>query len=353
MFLLVRDEDARTVATAINAFADEEGLEPIDLAAEEQSPLTMLSVLAGPRALVSTSGDQVVALGLESLDIADADEWGTAISAACETEVIAVDGAPDGVRVYVFDGGELDEEIEVALDPSGRTRAPELVELAESEQGRWELAQGIVAASAEQLVQGVLRCLGVEGPGEDAIVLAFLDPLDEDEIEEEAALVVEALPGAELAGSVGSEIVSFYGSLFAVSLQGADSVTGLRLELSGDGLALLDVDTVSVTLRVRGSHQLQTRELEATTSSEGAIVVDLEDAFLERVDLRPPALDPSDMFATMQRLMSAGESQQLNTMLVGVAGVARRAGEGELGLRAVATSAAVAPGEAGIPVRVA
>ena len=351
MFLLVRDEDARTVAAAINAFADEEGLEPIDLAAQEQNPLTMLSVLTGPRALVSASGDQVVALGLESLDIADADEWGSALSAACEAEVIAVDADPDGVHVYVFDGGELDERIDVALDPSGRTRAPALAELTESEEGRAELGRGIAASSVEQLLQGVLRCFGVTGPGEDALMLAFLDPLDEDDVETEPSLAVEPLPGAMLEGMAGAPAESPYGDLFAVSLQGADSIGGVRLALSGDALALLDVDAVTVTFRVRGAHQLQTREMEVSASPDGVITVTLDDAFLERVDLRPPALDPTDMFATMQRLMSAGETQQLNTLLVSVSGVVRKSGEGMLELTASSLAGAVAAGEAAVPVR--
>ena len=60
--------------------------------------------------------EHVFVSGLESLDIAEADEWGATIPAACETEVIAVDVADDGVRAWVFDDGELDEEIEVLLD---------------------------------------------------------------------------------------------------------------------------------------------------------------------------------------------------------------------------------------------
>lgn len=352
MFLLVRDEDAATVAAAINAFADEEGLEPIDLAAQEQNPITMLSVLTGPRALVSTSGEQVLALGLESLDIADADEWGTAISAACETEVIAVEPAADGVRVYVFDGGELDEEIDVPLDASGRTRAPALGELTDSDEGRRELDRGIVASSVDQLLQGVLRCFGVAGPGEDAFMLAFLDPLDEDDVEDEPRLDVEPLPGAALEGTAGDEVDAPYGNVFAVTVQGADAVTGVRLELSGEALALLDVRSVSVTLRVKGEHQLSTRDVAPSAAADGTLVVELDDAFLERVDLRPPALDPTDMFATMQRLMSAGETQQLNTLLVGVAGVARRAGQGALVLGASDRSGTLARGEAAIPVRI-
>jgi hypothetical protein len=182
-------------------------------------------------------------------------------------------------------------------------------------------------------------------------MLAFLDPLDEDDVETEPSLAVEPLPGAMLEGRPGAPAESPYGDLFAVSLQGADSIGGVRLALSGDALALLDVDAVTVTFRVRGAHQLQTREMEVSASPDGVITVTLDDAFLERVDLRPPALDPTDMFATMQRLMSAGETQQLNTLLVSVSGLVRKSGQGMLELTASSLAGAVAAGEGAVPVR--
>jgi len=123
MFLLVRDEDAPTVAAAIRAFGDEQGLVTVDLEAQAQNPLAMLSVLTGPRVFVTATETQVAVFGLESLDIAEPEEWGSEISAACESEVVVLEPADDGVRVHVFDGGEHEETIEVPIDPSGRTRA--------------------------------------------------------------------------------------------------------------------------------------------------------------------------------------------------------------------------------------
>jgi hypothetical protein len=352
MFLIVRDEDAPTVAAAINAFADEEGLEPIDLDARAQNPLAMLSVLAGPRAVVSTSGEQVVAFGLESLDIADAEEWGTAISAACETEVISIEPAEGGIRVYVFDGGELDEHIDVPLDRSGHTRAPQLAELSDVDEGKRELENGVAATNVEQLLQGVLRCLGVGGPGDDAVMLGFVDPLAAD-AELGPQLVVASLPAATLTGKVGGEVTAQYENLFTVSMQGADPIEGVRLVLSGDGLSLVRIDAVDVTLRTRDANVQETRHVKAEPTAEGTLAVDLGDAFLERIDAPPPALDMSDMFATMQRLMSAGDAQQLNTILVNVTATAARAGEGSLVLTAAAASGALPAGEATVPVRVA
>jgi hypothetical protein len=189
------------------------------------------------------------------------------------------------------------------------------------------------------------------------MMLAFRDPLDDEDAggDEEPGLVVDVLPAAGLSGRVDQPVESAYGNVFAVSLRGADSLEGVRLELSGDALALFRVETVGVALRVRDGHQLETRELVPNEVEGGKLVCTLSNAFLERLDTRPPALDTSDMFATMQRLMSAGDAQQLNTMLVDVKGAGRRSGEGTLVLRASPSSAesAIAAGEASAPVRVA
>src|SRR5262245_59834831 len=100
MFLLVRDEDAPTVAAAITAHADEGWLEPVDVGAPSDDPFAMLAVLGGPRVFVSVSDEQVVVSGLESLDLGVPEEWGTALSTACETEVVAIDAADDRVIVW-------------------------------------------------------------------------------------------------------------------------------------------------------------------------------------------------------------------------------------------------------------
>lgn len=351
MFLLVRDEDAPTVAAAVRAFADEEGLVVLDLEAQAQNPLAMLSVLTGPRVFVTATDTQVAAFGLESLDIAEADEWGTEISAACEAEVVVLAPVADGVRVYVYDGGELDEEIEIPVDPSGRTKAPALVELTDDEEGRRALENGLVARDVSELVPALLQAFGVAGPGDEAIVLAFVDPLDEEEDDAEAddgetRFVVDPLPAAELSGRDGGSVDSLSGSLFAVMLHGGGPVEGIRLELSGDALALFTVESVDVAVRSKGSQQLEPRSLEVAGARD-PIVVEIPDAYMERVDFRPPAIDPTDMFATMQRLMSAGDARKLNTLIVDVRGTAKKKGDGTLTLRVSGTEA-----EASVPVHV-
>jgi hypothetical protein len=352
MFLLVRDEDPPTVAAAINAFADEEGLEPIDLASQAENPLSMLSVLSGPRVFVSQSDDQVFVAGLESLDIAEPDEWGTAVSTACETEVIAIAPVEGGVRTWVFDGGELDEQVDVPLDPSGRTAAPLLADFAPNEESRRELETGVAASRVEELLDGLLRCLGVTAKGEDAVILAFQDPLaDAESDEDEPALVVEALTAASLDGAVGGPVVSPHGNVFGVQLAGVAEHEGVRLVIEGDALELASIDRIDVWLRVRGGHELTHRVVRPEGAS-GAIVVELPDAFLERVRRGPPEVDPSDLFATMQRLMSAGDEQVLNTLTVRPSGTGVRAGEGALVLRASPLTGELAAGEAAIPVRV-
>lgn len=348
MFLLVRDEDAPTVAAAVRAFADEEGLVPVDLEAEAQNPLAMLSVLAGPRVFVTAKGTQVAAFGLESLDIADPDEWGTQLSAACEAEVVVLAPQDDGVRVYVYDGGELDEEIEVPLDPSGRTKAPALAELTDDEDGRRALEKGIAASDVSELVPALLQAFGVSGPGDDALVLAFVDPLDDEEVEDDGntRFVVDPLPAAELSGREGGSVDSLNGSLFAVMLHGGGPALGVRLELSGDALELFTIESVDVALRTKGSQQLEPRTV-PIASDAVPIVVELPDAYLERVDFRPPAIDPTDMFSTMQRLMSAGDARKLNTLIIDVRGSAKKKGEGTLTLCVSGTDA-----EASVPVHV-
>ncbi len=67
----------------------------------------------------------------------------------------------------------------------------------------------------------------------------------------------------------------------------------------------------------------------------------LEDAYLERVDFRPPAIDPTDMFATMQRLMGAGDARKLNTLIVDVHGTGKKRGDGTLTLTVEGTVASV------------
>ena len=349
MFVLVRDEDPPTVAAAVRAFAEEEGLEPVESETKPSNPLEALALLGGPQVLIAQATDQVFVGGLESLDIFDAQEWGEQLSLGCEAEVLVVDPASDGVRVYVFDEGELEDTIEILLDPSGRTKSPELAELTDSEAGAKELTAGIVASGIEQLLPAVLRCLGVESNPEGALSLVFHDPLGDDEEEQEPGLIVEPLPAAELVGRVGSDVASPHGSAFAVVLIGVDSLTGVRLELTGSALDLVAIDEIQISLRAEGANELSQRTLSA---KDGELVFDLPDAYLERVDFAAPTIDMTDLFSSMQRMMSSGESQVLNTLTVFVSGIGRAAGEGELTLEASPLEGDLAGAEASIPVRV-
>lgn len=347
MMVLVRDEDPPTVAAAITARADEEGLEAVDMATHAEDPLAMLAVLAAPRVFVSSSHDQVVVAGLESLDIATPEEWGTALSAACETEVVVVDAVDGGIVAWVFDGGELDERVEVPRDPSGRTKAERLADFAPSDDGRRDLEAGLDAPDVEALFEGVLRCLGASSTADETVALAFRDP--EVASREGPSLVVEPLPAASLEGRVGGALESLHESVFGVTLAGVDEALGVRLELDGDALSLAAIESVEVWLRVRGAHERERR----TIACAGApIVVELADAFLERAEAAPPAFDPTDLFGTMQSLMSAGEEQLRNTIGVKPRATGRRAGEGALVLRASSLGGALEAGEAAIPVRV-
>jgi hypothetical protein len=357
MFVLVRDEDVPTVAAAVNQYASDEGLEiaPPD-AAESANPLALLAALGNPRAFVSTSGDNVVLTGLESLDIADPDEWARHLSTVLSTEVVALAVADDGVRVFVFAEGEEEEEIEVPLSPSGRSPSPALAELADGDEEREALEAGLVATSPEELAQGILRCLGVTGLGEDTVALAFVDPLEEDETAApgEPALEVAALAGAELATGVGEPLVTPLGYVFAVSLAGGgEGIEGLTLALGGTALALVAIDAIEVAFRVRGAHERTTRRLPVTATAEATLEATITDAYLERVDLGTSSLDFTDMFSSMQRLVSATETQQLNTLFVGVSARGRAAGSAELVLTAspIAGSAAAGQGTIAIEVR--
>ncbi len=333
MFLLVRDEDGPTVASAINAFADEEGLEPIDLEGTAQNPLAMLSVLTGPRVLVAHAESGVAVFGLESLDIADPEEWGSEISAACETEVIALEVVAHGVRVHVYDGGEEDEVLDVEVDPSGRTRCAPLADLVDGDLGRRELEEGIVAKTSIDLATGILRCFGVTGPSDESITLSFVDPLDEDE---EATPHLDVAPLADLPDDEGGVVQSF-----AVTLRGKEAVEGLRLEVSGSALGLVAIREIEATGRAKGSSEPMTR-----ASAPGEVTLDLPDALLERVDVAPPTFDMSDLFSTMQRLVGAGDAQQRNTLFVTVRATRTGRGKGALVLAARARDEAVVAGEA-------
>lgn len=328
MVLLVRDEDVPTVAGAVKAFAEEEGLEPVETTSGPDDPLAVLALLGGPRVLVAEGEGLVAVFGLESLDVAEIEEWGAAISTACTTEVLTLEVAEDGVRMAVYDDGEHEETIEVPLDGSGRTRAPALAELTDSEDGRAQLAAGLAAKTSEELAAAVLRCFGVSEENADGVVLSFVDPLDDDDANEEPRLDVQPVASMSPAGG--------FAQTFAVTLHGADAAEGLRLELSGD----VSVDAITLVHRRRGSRERITRDVQPATA------IELRDAYLERIDVAPPEMDLGDMFGAMQRLVSAGEEQQLNTLIVSVTGARRGATEPTLTLTARALTPEIAAGEA-------
>lgn len=327
MFLIVRDEDVPTVAAAINAYAIEEGLEvePAEDEAARGNPLALLAALARPRAFVSMGEDSVVVNGLDSLDLAEADEWASRLSTECNTEVIALDIAEDGVRVFIFDDGELEDQVEVPLGAGGVSTAVDLAPLVDSDEGKRELTVGIAASSAGELAEGLLRCFGVSSFGEDGVVLSFRDPVDH-----QPTLQVEAVPGAMLTGSVGREIHSPFGYVFAVSLVGGDPIEGCRISLGGGALALISVDAVDVALRVRGAEERAARRFRPELGTDGRLSIAIEDAVLERIDMAAPSFDVGDMFGSMQRLMSSTEAQQRNLLLVGVSARGVRAGGSDL-----------------------
>lgn len=367
MILIVRDEDTPTVAAAINAFADEEGLEsvPLESLAQSQNPFDMLGVLAAPRVLVAMSGEQVVVTGLESLDIAEPEEWGASMSSSCDAEVIVVDVADDGLHVGVFDDGEPEETITVAWTPGAKADTSALATLADDDEASAALEKGISARTVSDLLAKVLDLLGAASPEKDSVVmLAFHDPLDEEEgadadVVEAPALVVEALPAASLEGKVGGPVASIRGTVFGVTLVGAPETEGVRIAVGGDALSLFAVDSIEVDLRRRGGYEIlrrvvkldeQTKTNASAASGKGVLVIDLADAFLERINEGPPQIDMTDLFSSMQRLMSAGNERIGNTIMVQINGTGLRVGEATLTLEAQAMSSAVGesetPGEA-------
>lgn len=183
MLLLLRDEDIPTVTSAITAIALQHGLEPIAPDDEPQDILSQAAMLLGPRAVLTPGEDFVVAGGLDSLGIGDAAALGAALSAACGNEVLAIAPTGDGIRVILFDDGDLDEDIRVNVNHSGKTTSPELAEIAPTEEAAEELTNGVAAMNAIELAEHVLRLFGA-APDDyvaGATTVSFRDPSDADE----------------------------------------------------------------------------------------------------------------------------------------------------------------------------
>ncbi len=183
MLLLLRDEDVDTVGSAITAVALQHGLELVDPASQGTDILSVAASLLGPRVVLAQGEDFVLADGLASLDIGDAELWGKALSGACGNEILAIEPAPNGIRVAMFDDGELDESIAVDLDHSGKTRSPELAELAPSDEAAEALRAGVPAINAVELAAQVLRLFdaGEEAFHGEPTTLSFHDPSDDDD----------------------------------------------------------------------------------------------------------------------------------------------------------------------------
>ena len=183
MLLLLRDEDIPTVTSAIIAIALQPGLEPITPEEEPQDILSQAAMLLGPRAVLTPGEDFVVAGGLDSLGIGDAAALGAALSAACGNEVLAIAPTGDGIRVILFDDGDVDEDVHVNLNHSGKTASPQLAEIALTEEAAEELTNGVSAMNAIELAEHVLRVFGASpsdyvGP---STTLSFRNPDDEDD----------------------------------------------------------------------------------------------------------------------------------------------------------------------------
>ncbi|HEY8072547.1 MAG TPA: hypothetical protein VIF62_00510 [Labilithrix sp.] len=182
MLLVLRDEDIETVGSAVTAIALQHGLEPAAADEQAQDILALAAALLGPRVVLSAGEDFVLAEGLASLDVGVA--WGAALSAACGNEVVAIEPAPNGIRVTTFDDGEEDEAIDVDVDPSGTTRSEALADIAPSDEAADELRRGVPAQNAIDLAMHVLRLMGAgeELRAGEPVMLAFQDPrADEDD----------------------------------------------------------------------------------------------------------------------------------------------------------------------------
>lgn len=256
------------------------GLRPLPVDAHEEDPFALLGMLTGPRALIAQGPDQVVVTGLASLAIDEGAAWAEALSAACSAEVVVIELRERGARVEVYDDGELDEAFDVPLGKGGVTRAPALGVLATTEAGEAALEAGLAAATPEALAEALAEALGAAvTDGEETRLCVFEAP----EEEEVPALVASATVGAMLEGQAAGPVTSMLGQpVFGVTLAGTASLTGLRLELGGDALALLAIDEVDVVFRTATGGR-EARTLPAAKAASGALAFALPEAHLDWV----------------------------------------------------------------------
>lgn len=350
MILLVRGKSVEEVSGSVAEYAEDDGgLEPF--AIDPGNPLALIEGLGGPNVVVSEVGPWVTVANAASLDIADADEWGAALSASCEATVVALDLGEEGVDAFVFEDGE--SEVTVNL-PLGRpSPAPELAELATTANGKAAFERGILASTHEELLAAVASALGADAPASAGTMIGFADPLDEEDAEDEIAraLVTEAaVPSAVRMARVGKRLETM-GPLFNVSVSSGAPVLGVNLEIGGDALALLTVDAIDVEMRLEGI--LERSSVTPPVTRVGDVYV----AQLPLAYIEPPAsagagLDASDMFGAMQQMMNAGAEQILNTISVSVEARGAKVGQGMLVLRAISTDGTLVSEPAAIAVSV-
>lgn len=350
MILLVRGKSVEEVSGAVAEYAEDDGgLEPF--AIDPTNPLALIEGLAGPNVVVSEVGPWVTVANAASLDIADADEWGAALSSACEATVVALDVGEEGVDAFLFEGGE--SEVTVSLSLGRRSPAPELVELATTASGKAAFERGILASTHEELLAAVASALGADAPASAGTMLGFGDPLDEeggDEAEPRALVVEGVVPSAVRMARVGKRLETM-GPLFNVSVSSGAPVLGVNLEVGGDALALLTIDAIDVEMRLEGI--LERSSVTPPVERVGDVYV----AQLPLAYIEPPAasalgLDASDMFGAMQQMMNAGAEQIRNQISVSIEARGAKVGQGTLLLRALATDGTLVSEPAAIAVSV-
>lgn len=309
MFVIVRDEDVPTVTEAVGAIADDAGLERID----PDDVLGMLAGMTGGGAQVRISQTEagVVLEGLDTLDLAEGDEWAASLGKACSAEVIAIEGAEVGLLVHVYDE-EAEPPITVVRKGT-RWDTAGIAHLADEEHGEEALARGITANDLDELAERILHFLGAAPSAEEAVTLSFNDPLGDEE-EEEPGLAI-ALVANELRGRVNAPVVAV-GPLARVQLAGVPEVEGLRVVLRGEALALASIEAIEAHVRTRGASDIVIRTVAPSHADDEAVVFLLPDAYLASASPGLPALDGGDLFSSMQALMSATSESMLNTLVL-------------------------------------
>ena len=342
MFVIVRDEDVPTVAAAVAGIAEEEGFAQ----QEDDDTLGVLAMMGGAQVRISQTEGQVVIEGLDTLDIAEGDEWAESLSKACSAEVIAIEGAEVGLLVHVYDE-EAEPSITI-MRKGTRWDTAAIAFLADEDAGETALQQGILANDLDDLAAKILGHIGAT-PSEDAVTLFFQDPLEE----ETEGLRVDVFPAVHLEGRVGGPVVAS-GPVYGVSLAGVPEVEGLRLVFQGDALPQVAIEAIEIGVRTRGAHELALRRVTPSHADDDSVIFLVPDAYLASTQPGIPQLDGGDLFSSLQALMSATGDSMLNTMSVRPIATGKAAGSALLTLVVGALGPATletAEGEALVQVR--